>query len=175
MSEYTGRLVVEGPAHRKIARYRLIVLLLAPLVAILFQVYVTRLVEYLGFLDLPLLVTVYFSLMRRSPVRGLLLGAAIGIVQDSLSRQPLGMFGIVKTLVGYFSASVSQRFAVDSSAVRFVLALFFSFFHQMLYWVLLRALLGQPGDFDPQREVLLALLNASVALPLFRLLDKLKE
>jgi rod shape-determining protein MreD len=113
--------------------------------------------------------------MRRSPIIGLLLGAGIGIVQDSLSHHPLGMFGIVKTLVGYFCASVGQRFAVDNSAVRFVLAFFFYFFHQMLYWVLLRALLGQPGNFEPVRELILGLLNAIVAIPLFRLLDKLRD
>jgi rod shape-determining protein MreD len=174
MSEFSDRLIVEGP-KRQIAKYRLFVLLLIPLAAILFEVYVERLVEYVVFLELPLLVTVYFALMRRSPIIGLLLGAGIGIVQDSLSHHPLGMFGIVKTLVGYFCASVGQRFAVDNSAVRFVLAFFFYFFHQMLYWVLLRALLGQPGSFEPGRELILGLLNAIVAIPLFRLLDKLRD
>jgi hypothetical protein len=44
-----------------------------------------------------------------------------------------------------------------------------------MYWVLLRALLGQAGDFDPTRELIIGLLNAIVSLPLFRLLDKLRE
>src|SRR5271155_691798 len=78
-----------------------------PLVAILFQVYVPQFITYLSYLELPLLVTVYFALMRRSPVAGVFIGAAIGLAQDALSRHPLGMFGIVKTLVGYFAASVS--------------------------------------------------------------------
>ncbi len=43
-----------------------------PLAAILFQVYVPRFVMYLSYLELPLLVTVYFALMRRSPVAGVL-------------------------------------------------------------------------------------------------------
>ena len=47
-------------------------------------------------------MTVYYALMKRNPVPGLFFGAIIGLAQDSLSNQPLGMFGIVKTLVGYF-------------------------------------------------------------------------
>jgi rod shape-determining protein MreD len=38
-----------------------------------------------------------------------MIGALVGLAQDSLSKNPLGMFGIVKTLVGYFAASVGVR------------------------------------------------------------------
>ena len=44
-------------------------------------------------LDLPLLVTVYFALNRRSQISGMLVGAAIGIAQDSLGHGPIGLFG----------------------------------------------------------------------------------
>lgn len=142
--------------------------------AILFRVYVPRWISYLSYLELPLLVTLYFSLMRRSPVAGVLYGAAIGLAQDSLSPDPLGMFGIVKTLVGYFAATVGQRFNVDNTGVRFVLSFFFYFFHQFFYWVLARALLEQALDFDPQQTIVLGMLNAAVAVPLYHILDKLK-
>jgi len=52
--------------------------------------------------------------MKRQQIPGVLFGAAIGLAQDSLSHQPMGMFGIVKTLVGYFSASASLRFDVEN-------------------------------------------------------------
>jgi rod shape-determining protein MreD len=145
-----------------------------PLAAILFQVYVPRFLTYLSYLELPLLVTVYFSLMQRSPVAGVLFGSGIGLAQDSLSHNPLGMFGIVKTLVGYFAASVSQRFDVENSVVRLILGFFFFFFHQFFYWVLARALLGEALDFDPQQTLVVAMLNAAVAVPLYHILDKLK-
>ena len=61
------------------------------------------------------------------------------------------MFGIVKTLVGYFAASVGVRLDVEHPAIRFVLAFFFFFFHQFLYWVMARALLGQQVAFETQR------------------------
>jgi rod shape-determining protein MreD len=149
-------------------------ILLIPLAAILFQVYVPRFVTYLAYLELPLLVTVYFALMRRSPVQGVLFGMGIGLAQDSLSSHPLGMFGIVNTLVGYFAASVSQRFDVQNVIVRGVLGFFFYFFHQFFYWVLSRALLGESAIFDPQQTIVLGALNAVVAAPLFHILDKLK-
>jgi rod shape-determining protein MreD len=158
----------------RISKYNWLALTGIPLAAILFQVYVPQFFRYLAYLELPLLVTVYFSLMRRSPIAGVFFGAGIGLVQDSLSHHPLGMFGLVKTLVGYFAATVSQRFEVDSSTVRMVLAFFFFFFHQFFYWVLSHALLGDTFDFEPVQTLVLAALNAAVAAPLYHVLDKLK-
>lgn len=166
--------VIAVPRKRGISRYRPAVIIIAPLVAILFTVYVPQLIPQLAYLSLPLLVTVYFSLMKRSQVVGVFLGAAIGLVQDSLSHQPIGMFGIVKTLVGYFAASVSLRFDVDNAVIRFLLAFFFYFFHEFFYWVLARALLGQAVDFSAQQTLILGALNAVVAIPLFHMLDKLR-
>lgn len=145
-----------------------------PLAAILFQVYVPRFITYLSYLEVPLLVTVYFSLVRRSAVAGVLFGAGIGLAQDSLSHHPLGLYGIVNTLVGYFAGSVSQRFEVENSWVRLVLAFFFFFFHEFFYWFLRSALLGEPVVFAPVQTIVVAALNAAVAVPLYRVLDKLR-
>jgi rod shape-determining protein MreD len=76
--------------------------------------------------------------------------------------------------VGYFAASASQRFDVENSMVRLVLSFFFFFFHQFFYWVLARAVLSETVDFDLQRTLVVAVLNAMVAVPLFHILDKLK-
>jgi rod shape-determining protein MreD len=145
-----------------------------PLAAILFQVYVPRFFSYLSYLELPLLVTVYFSLARRSPVAGIFFGAGIGLAQDSLSYHYLGMFGIAKTLVGYFAGGISQRFEVENPAVRWVVAFFFFVFHQFFYWMLNNALLGNPIGFNLLQTIVVAILNAAVAVPLFHVLDKLK-
>jgi rod shape-determining protein MreD len=144
------------------------------LLAILFRVYVSRFVPYLQYLELPLLVTVYFSLMWRSPIAGLLFGAAIGLAQDSLSHHPLGMFGIVKTLVGYFAASMSLRVDVGNPLLRLVLGFFFYFFHALLYWVLARALLGQALQLELGQVLVLGILNAIVAVFLYQFLDRLR-
>jgi rod shape-determining protein MreD len=174
MTEFTERLLA-GP-HRKGApqRVRLVWLLTIPLIAILFQVYVPRHIQFLGYLEVPLLITVHFALGARGPIPAVLYGMFIGLAQDSLSHQPIGMFGIVKTLVGYFASSVSMRFDVENPIVTFILSFFFYFFHQFFYWVLARALLGQAMLFDAPQTLLFGLLNAAVSLPLFRILDKLK-
>ncbi len=174
MTEYTERLLSESPRKHAALRLRAIWLLIVPLVAILFEVYVPRFVPFLAYLELPLLVTVHFALSRGGPISAVFYGTAIGLAQDSLSHQPLGMYGIVKALVGYFAASVSMRFDVENPVVTFVLSFFFYFFHQFFYWVLARALLGEAVLFDAQQTLIFGLLNAAVALPLFRILDKLK-
>jgi rod shape-determining protein MreD len=175
MTDFSDRLLADTPRKGRTSRFRPIVLISIPLGAILFQVYVPLFIEYLSYLELPLLVTVYFALMRRNPSAGALTGAAIGLMQDSLSHQPLGMFGIVKTLVGYFASSLSLRFDVENPMMRFILGLFFFIFHQFFYWVLARALLGQEMDFRVQHTFISGLLNATVAIPLFLILDKLRK
>jgi rod shape-determining protein MreD len=174
MTGYSEHLLLDKP-RKTSPHFRVWVTLTVPFAAILFQVYVPLFFQYLSYLELPLLVTVYFALMRRQPVAGTLIGAGIGLVQDSLSHQPLGMFGIVKTLVGYFAGNVSMRFEVDNPVLRFILGFFFFCFHQFFYWVLMRALLGQHLGFDIPSTLMVGLLNALVALPLFHFLDKLKE
>ena len=157
------------------SRFKAWVLLLVPLAAILFQVYIPLFFQFLAYLELPLIVTVYFALMRRSPIGGLLVGAIVGLAQDSLSKNPLGMFGITKTIIGYVAASVGQRLDVDHPLIRLILGFFFFVFHQFIFWVLSRALLGQQMNFETQRTLVLGLLNAIVAVSLFHFLDKLKE
>ncbi len=174
MTDYSGPLLAEGTRKSRTSKIRPAVVVLAPLLAILFQVYVPQLIGYLSYLELPLLVTVYFSLQKRSQLAGTLFGAAVGMIQDSLSHLPIGMFGIVKTLVGYFAGSLSLRFDVENAFIRFILSFFFFFFHQFFYWVMARALLGQSMDFNPVQNLVFGFLNAAVAIPLFLVLDKLK-
>ncbi len=174
MSEYSERLLVDAPRKNKVQRLRLIWLVLIPLLAILFQVYLTRFFHQLSYLELPLLITVHFALSERRPIPALLYGGVIGMIQDALSYQPIGMLGIVKTLVGYFAASVSLRFDVENPVVTFILTFFFYFFHEFLHWVEKRALLGQTLGFDPQQTLMFGLLNAVVSVPLYLVLDKLK-
>jgi rod shape-determining protein MreD len=174
MTEYTENLLRESPRKDTASRFRFVWLVAIPLVAVLSQVYVPRFIPFLAYLELPLLITVHFALSSRGPIPALFYGMFIGLVQDSLSHQPIGMYGIVKTLVGYFAASVSMRFDVQNPVVTFILSFFFYFFHQFFYWVLARALLGEAIAFDVQQTLIFGLLNAAVALPLFRILDKLK-
>jgi len=146
-----------------------------PILAILFQVYVPLFLPFLSYLELPLIVTIYFSLMRRSQIRGLFIGALVGLAQDSLSKNPLGMFGICKTLVGYFAASIGLRIDVEQPFVRLLLSFVLFCFHQFLYWVLARALLAQAYPFNWRETAVLAALNSVVSVFLYHFLDRLRE
>jgi len=175
MSDTSDLRLITSARETGVARFRRWGLVVVPLAAILFQVYVPRFFHVFQFLEMPLLVTVYFALMRRDQIGGTFIGASIGLLQDSLSHQPLGMFGIVKTLVGYWAASVGMRIDVDHVVIRLLLAFFFYCFHQFFYWMLARWLLGQQIPFDVQQMFFVGLLNAAVGISLFHFLDKLKE
>jgi rod shape-determining protein MreD len=174
-SDFSESNFLDGRRRKSQSSFRPIVFFLIPLLSVLLDVFLPRFIERSRILEFPLLVTIYFALMKRQPIAGVAIGATIGLMQDSLSQQPLGMFGIVKTLVGYFSASVSLRFDVNNPALRFILCVFFFLFHQFFYWVMVRALLGLAPSIDIADEVVRALFNSAVALPLFWLLDKLRE
>ena len=53
-----------------VQRYPLIVVILVPLVAIFLQALIPRFIPKFDILDLPLLVTIYFSVGWRNPIAG---------------------------------------------------------------------------------------------------------
>ncbi len=176
--EYSaGRIMVDSSRQVRSASYSWWVYLVIPLLSLLIQVYLPlfETLRFISQIELPLLVTIYFALMRRSQLRGLAIGVTLGLAQDSLFQQHLGMYGICKTLVGYFSASIGLQFDVEHAFVRFVLCFIFYLFHQFFYWVLQRSLLDQPAVLQIQRELILALINALIGVVLFHFLDKLRK
>ncbi len=173
---YSGdRLLLSSQREGQISHFRGWVLVVVPLAAIAFQVYVPLFFQFFGFLEMPLLVVVYFAIMRRTQISGLMIGALVGLAQDSLFHNPLGMYGIDKTLVGYFAASVGMRFDVEHGLIRLLLCFLFYIFHQFFYWVIARALLSQQLVLDWPHTALLGLLNAVVGVALFAFLDKLRD
>lgn len=156
-------------------RLRLWLMVAIPVAAILFQVYAPLFFGLLSYLELPLLVTIYLAMNRRSPVAGLAAGAAIGLTQDALSHWPVGMLGMVKTLAGYAASSLGLRLNTDNPAVRFGLGFVFFGGHQILFWALRRVLLNEAAALAPGTLFAAALVNGALAAPLFGLLDKLRE
>jgi rod shape-determining protein MreD len=176
MNETSDQILSRPVRESWFSRFQVVALAAITLISIVGKFYVPRLVPHTEWLELPLLLTVYFGLMGRSQVASLFFGAFVGLAEDSLSpaNLPIGMYGITKTLVGYFAASVSMRFNVDSPLIRLVLCFFFYFFHGFFYWIMRRALLGQIVPFDPQDTFVHGALNAFVALPLFAILDRMR-
>ena len=93
MGSYAGRILVDDARQVRRARYPIWVFFVVPLVALLIQIYLPlfQTLRFMAKIDLPLLVTIYFALMRRSQIRGLTIGLILGVAQDSFSRFYIGM------------------------------------------------------------------------------------
>jgi len=150
--------------------------LLAPLAANLLQVLLPKHVPSLAILDLPLIATLYFSISRRNPIAGTTIGASIGLLQDILTSQPIGVNGMAKSVIGYAAASLGSRIDVENMATRAVLTFGFSLLQSVLLYLIERRLLGF-SDFHPLwlHELLRAIVNTAVAIPVFLLLDRWKH
>src|ERR1700753_2495547 len=93
----------------EIRRYPILVYCLVPLAALVLQAWLPRALGAYAWIDLPLVVTVYFALGRRSPIQGTLMGCALGVFEDALTHHPLGINGVAKTVAGFLVASVGVR------------------------------------------------------------------
>lgn len=144
--------------------------------ALALQAFLHKYGRWAELLDLPLLVTIYFGVSRRNPVSGMFLGAAIGIVQDALSHgNPIGLYGISKTLVGYLASSVGAQVDTEHPASRFILVFFLFHFHQAVLAITERLLLDHPEPFFTVRLLLDSFVTAAFAVVFFALLDRLRR
>jgi rod shape-determining protein MreD len=146
-----------------------------PLLALFFQAFVPARVHFFEIFDIPLLVTIFFSVSRRSPVGGLLTGAAIGLVQDALTHLPIGIYGIAKTIVGYAASSLGVKIDVENPGSRLLLTLGFYVVHQAVFFMVARGLVGENLAWRWGHTALVGLANALLAVVLFAVLDKFKQ
>ena len=149
-----------------------LVSILAPFAALLLQVYLPRLVPRLAILDLPLIVVVFFSIARRSPISGTLTGAIIGTLQDAFTGQPIGINGIANAVIGYSAASIGVRVDVENPLTRVVLNFGFTLLQGLLYFIIVRHLLGLDARWLWLYELDRALANTAVAVVVFLVLDR---
>lgn len=152
------------------------VTLLVPVAAIVLQVLLSKLFWRFSMLDLPLIVAIFFAVSRRSPTVGTLTGAAIGLVQDALTGRPIGVNGMAKSVIGYIAASIGIQVDVDSLTTRVIMNFAFSMLNSAILFLIGRRLLGQT-EIHMQwiQELLRALANTVVAIPVFLLLDTTKR
>lgn len=144
--------------------------------SLVLQAFLHKYGPWANLVDLPLLVTIYFGVSRRNPVSGMFLGAAIGILQDALSQDnPIGLYGIAKTLVGYVASSVGARIDTEHPFSRFGLVFLLFHFHQVIRAVTLRVLLNRPEPFFTLPLLLNSVVTAAIGVVLFMLLDRLRK
>ncbi len=165
------------PDYRReleIHRYPVLVYALLPLAALVLQAFLPRLFGRYAYFDLPLLVTVYFALGRRSPIHGTLLGAALGMMQDALTQGAIGIHGIANTVCGFLGASIGIRFVVENQFVRLMLNVLFSLVASGLVIFVTKGLLGLGLQWNWLDEGLKAAGNGLIGLVLFPLLDRMQ-
>jgi rod shape-determining protein MreD len=100
----------------------------------------------------------------------------VGLLQDSLSKTPLGLYGIAKTLVGYLGSSLGARIDVEHPIARFLLTVGFYLFHHAVFTLTTRTLLAQRQETYFSGVILFAaVVNAVIAIGLFPLLDRFRK
>lgn len=155
-------------------RYPWLMYALVPLSALVLQAWLPRLLGQYAWFDLPLVVTVYFALGRRSPVQGTTMGAIMGIFEDALTHHPIGINGIAKTVVGFLAASVGVRIAVENQTIRLILNFLLSLLSSAVVIFIYRFLLGLEFQWQWLSEAFRAIGNSIIAMVLFPLLDRLQ-
>jgi rod shape-determining protein MreD len=166
---YTSREQIE------VYRFSLPVAILVPLFAIFLQAFLPLRFPFFSIFDLPLLVVIFFAMARRNPVTGLLTGAAIGLLQDSLTHQPIGLYGIAKTFVGYGASSLGVKLDVESIGTRLIVTPVFYVVHEVIYFTVARAMVRLNLHWSWSHELGSAVANAVLGVLLFALMDRLKQ
>jgi rod shape-determining protein MreD len=166
---YTSREQVE------VYRFSAAATIVISLIAVFLQAFIPLRLHFFSIFDLPLLVVIFFAVARRSQVSGMLTGAIIGLLQDSLTHQPIGIYGIAMTVVGHGASSLGVKIDVENAGSRFLVTLFFYIVHEVVYFTVARGLVGLTLQWSWPHELGSALANAIVAVPLFALLDKFKQ
>jgi rod shape-determining protein MreD len=175
MNESSYDLRAFGESHIEVHKFHGGAIVLSVLIATLLQSFLPIYISRVAILDLPLLITIYFGLSRRNPSTGLLLGTAIGLLQDSLSKNPIGLFGISKTIIGYLASSIGARLDTEHPAARFALTGVFFVLHQGIVSLIHKLLLAQPESWFTLRLGVACLVNSVLGVFLYYLLDRLRK
>jgi rod shape-determining protein MreD len=158
----------------EIRRYPVLAYAMVPLAALVLQAWLPRVLGRFAFFDLPLVVTVYFALGRRSPIQGTLMGAGMGLFEDALTHHAIGINGVAKTVAGFLAASVGIRIDVENFTIRLLLAFLLSLVASGVYVFVYRVLLGLELEWNWYTELFKAVGNSLIAMVLFPLLDRLQ-
>lgn len=152
-------------------------------IALLLQLLLPKHLPFFRYIDLPLLVTVYFGL-QRAPMLGMAVGVVTGLGGDAISGGLLGVGGFSKTLIGYLTAMTSVKFSLENPLVRLAVVavasgantLLFVGLYQMLHQdqVLEQSLpyINTWGAFG-QKLGWKALADTVAAVPMFLVLDRI--
>ncbi|MBZ5536116.1 MAG: rod shape-determining protein MreD [Acidobacteriia bacterium] len=156
-------------------RYSIWIIALFVVISVLVQSKLPLWLPRISWLDLPLIVTIYFGLSYRDSIRGMSIGVVAGLLQDALSHGPLGINGVTKTVVGFFTSSVSGRIEVEHTVIRMTALWLFSVVDLGVFAVLEKIFFASRFSWAHYHFVFTPILNAVIGLPLFYLGDRLRK
>lgn len=159
----------------EVYRFSLPATVLIPLTAVFLQAWLPLRFPILKIFDLPLLVTIGFATARRSPLAGLFTGGLIGILQDALTHQPIGLYGISKTVVGFGASSLGIKVDVENPGARFLLTILFYVVHEISFFIIARGLVGLRMEWSWPHEIGSGVANAVLGILVYALLDRVKQ
>jgi rod shape-determining protein MreD len=159
----------------EVYRFSIPATILIPLAAIFLQAWLPLTLHFFRVFDLPLLVTIGFATARRSQLAGLFTGGIIGLLQDALTHQPIGLYGISKTVVGFGASSLGIKLDVENAGARFLLTIAFYVIHEIVYFMIGRGLVGLHIEWSWSRELWSGLANAFLGVLLYALMDRVKQ
>jgi rod shape-determining protein MreD len=160
----------------EVYRFSIPVTIGVPLLALFLQAFIPlRFPRFAVYFDLPLLVTIFFAMARRSPIAGLFTGAFIGLAQDMLGHNPIGIYGIAKTVVGYGASSLGVKLDVENAGARLLVTLGFYLVHSAVYFTVARALVNMTQHWNWVSGIVAGFANAVLGVMLYWVLDKFKQ
>ena len=151
------------------------VLSLIVFASLLLEVTLPPMVPVARLFQFPLLVTIYFSMIRENQVFGTAFGMSVGLLEDALSHGYLGQMGMAKALVGYLAATAGLKLEFDNLLVRGLLIGSLVLVHNGFLYLLTHQLLGLPTRLAPLHLVMTIIVNVALGLILFPLFDRLKK
>jgi rod shape-determining protein MreD len=167
-------LLGDNRRNQEIRRFPILAYALVPLAALVLQAWLPRVLGRFAWFDLPLVVTVYFALDRRSPIQGTLMGAAMGLFEDAFSNHAIGINGVAKTVAGFLAASIGVRIDVENHTIRLVLNFLLSLLSSGIVVFVSRFLLGLELEWRWYTALFTGIGNSLIAVVLFPLLDRLQ-
>ncbi len=159
----------------EVYRFSIPVTIAIPLAALALQAFLPVWFPFFNLFDLPLLVVIFFAVARRNQRAGMATGAVIGLLQDSLTHNPIGIYGLAKTVVGYAASSLGVKLDLENVGARFLVTFFFYIVHEIVYLSVARGLVGLGTKWIWWHEIGAAFANAVLAVLIFAVMDRLKQ
>ena len=151
------------------------VLSLIVFVSLLLEVTLPPTLPLARLFQLPLLVTIYVSMIRENQIFGTAFGMGVGLLEDALSHGYMGQMGMAKALVGYLAATAGLKLEFDNLLVRGLLIGSLVIIHNSFSYLLVHQLLGLPAPFESLHILTTTVVNVALGLILFLLFDRLRK